>query len=122
MSDVNPYGSNQEFVSQPLDTAMGTRSMVIKRIDPFSCGKILGGLYAIFGVVWGGLVTLTALGGLVMNNPGMTTGIGLIAGVFGLVLGPIFFGIFGFVGGAIGAALFNIATGFLGGVKIDVEA
>jgi len=120
MSDVNPYGSNQEFVSQPLDTAVGTRSMVVKRIDPFSCGKILGGLYAIFGVVWG--IVFSAMGVVALFNSGKLASAGIVATSFGLVVAPIFFGIFGFVGGAIGAALFNIATGFLGGVKIDVEA
>ena len=122
MSDVNPYGASQEFVSQPLDIAMGTRSLVIKRIDPVSFGKIFGGLYAIFGLVWVGLVMLMALAGIAVDRASAPIGEGIAAGLFGVILFPILFFIFGFIGGAIGAAVFNLAAGFLGGVKIDVEA
>jgi len=120
MSNVNPYGTSQDFPNQPLNVAMGTRSMVIKRIDPFSVGKILGGLYAILGLIWG--ILFSALGGVALFNSGKLDIVTIVASLFGLVLAPVFFGVFGFIGGAMAAALFNMAAGFLGGVKIDVEA
>jgi hypothetical protein len=122
MSTVNPYGANQGFENQTMDSAMGTRSMVIRRVDPVSFGKIFGGLYAIFGLIWAGFAALMLIGGVALAPGAAPIGTSIGAALFGLIILPVLLGIFGFAGGAIGAVFFNIASGFVGGVKIDVEA
>ncbi len=96
--------------------------MVIRRIDPVSFGKIFGGLYAIFGIMWAGFALLMLLAGVALNPGSAPFGSSMGAGLFGLIIMPVLMGVFGFIGGAIGAVLFNLAAGFVGGVKIDVEA
>lgn len=122
MSNANPYGANQGFENQPMESALGTRSMVIRRIDPVSFGKMFGGLYAIFGLVWAGFALLLLLAGIALDAGSAPLGSSVGAGLFGLIILPVLMGVFGFIGGAIGAVLFNLAVGFVGGVKIDVEA
>jgi len=122
MSNANPYGASQGFENQPMDSAMGTRSMVIRRIDPVSFGKMFGGLYAIFGLIWAGFAVMMLLGGVALAPGSAPLGTSIGAGLFGLIIMPVLLGIFGFIGGAFGAVLFNLAAGFVGGVKIDVEA
>ena len=39
--------------------------MVLKRIGPVSCAKVTGTLYAILGIVIGGIVSLAVLAGAI---------------------------------------------------------
>lgn len=96
--------------------------MILKRIDPFSAGKLLGVLYGILGLVVGGIFTLASLlGAAVAGANGAEGAIALAMGAGAIVIAPIMYGILGFIGGLIGAALFNLAAYFAGGLELEVD-
>ncbi|MEM9353250.1 MAG: hypothetical protein AAGA92_09570 [Planctomycetota bacterium] len=96
--------------------------MVLKRIDPFSCGQVLGVLYAAFGLVFGGFFSLVAvLGAAAQQDGGPGAAGGIIMGVAAVVIMPVMYGVMGFLGGLIGAFLYNLAAGFIGGVRVEFE-
>ena len=67
--------------------------MTLKRVDPISCGKIAGVVYAIFGALVGIFVSLFSLLGVAF---GMSTGqseeawLGLLFGVGSIIFMPLF--------------------------------
>jgi hypothetical protein len=100
--------------------------MVIKRVGPVSCAKLSGILYALLGLVFGGVVSLIALvaGNMLSGasgSGGMGGGMGALMGVGAIVVFPILYGIMGFVVTLIGALLFNLAASISGGVEIEVQ-
>lgn len=94
--------------------------MVVTRVSPLSCAKIAGVLYAIMGLLFGGVFSLLAtLGAFAAPDPGA----GMLGAAFGIgavVLMPIFYGCMGFVMTLIGAALYNAIAGMIGGIEVDV--
>lgn len=95
--------------------------LIIKRVGPLSFAKLSGLLYAILGLVFGGVFSLIALaGGFVPNTEG-SGGFGAIVGVGAVVIFPILYGVMGFVMTLVGAWLYNIAAGVVGGVEVDVQ-
>ena len=99
--------------------------MVLKKIGVGSAAKIIGALYAsigllvgiclaVFSSVFGGLMA-SAQGG---NMPGWA---GMVFGVGGIIILPIFYGVLGFIGGAIWAALYNLFAGMVGGIELHLE-
>ncbi len=95
--------------------------MVIRHIGPLSVAKISGLLYAILGLVFGGIFSLIALvGGFAADSVG-SGGLGAIVGVAAVVVFPIMYGLLGFVSMLIAAWLYNVAAGVLGGVELDVQ-
>jgi hypothetical protein len=101
--------------------------MVIKRVGPISCAKVLGLLYALIGFLVGAVISVLAVvvGGLVPDQAplGATNQqmFGALFGVGAIVLLPIFYGLMGFIGGAIGAVIYNFVAGATGGLEIDVS-
>ncbi len=95
--------------------------MVIKRIGPMSCAKITGTLYAILGLVIGGVFSLVALAGGFASNTSGAAGVGAIVGVGAVVIFPILYGGIGFVATLIGAWLYNVLAGMVGGFELDVQ-
>ncbi len=99
--------------------------MVIKRIDPFSLGKIMGVIYGIFGLIIGAMFSLLSmLGGLagLAQDGGAGAGfVSLILGVGSIIVLPLFYGVVGLIGGVITGFLFNLAAGWCGGLSIEVE-
>jgi hypothetical protein len=93
--------------------------MLIKRVGPVSCAKILGVIYAIFGLVAGVIFSLISLAGTFAPNSRLPGG-GLF-GTFAIVLMPITYGIVGFISALIGAWLYNVLAGLVGGIEMDVE-
>ena len=92
--------------------------MVIKRVDPFQCGKVGGALYAFMGFLVGALFALMAgiLGPSLSQVP--------FAGSFGiaaLIVLPIIYGIIGFIMCVIMAAVYNLIAKWVGGLQIEVE-
>jgi transmembrane protein DUF3566 len=100
--------------------------MVIERVEPFSCAKIAGVLYAMLGLVFGALFSLLAIFGAFASAAFATESappplFGTLFGVGAIVLFPIFYGVMGFIFTLIGALLYNVATKAVGGIEIHVR-
>jgi len=98
--------------------------MVIYRVGPLSCAKIVGTLYAVIGLFAGAAFSLFALaGGFVAENSpmagfGAMLGIGAVSAIIAL---PIFYGLLGFVTTLIGAWIYNVVASAVGGVELDIR-
>jgi hypothetical protein len=97
--------------------------MVIKRVNPISCAKIAGVLYALFGLIAGMIVSLVsmAFGGAAAGEHAGMAMFGALFGIGAIVLMPIFYGLLGFVGALVGAFLYNLAAGWTGGIEIETS-
>jgi hypothetical protein len=92
--------------------------MIVRRIGAVSCAKIVGVIYGLLGLVFGGVISLISLIGFSANNsepPGLLFGMGAI------VLLPVIYGGGGFVMTLIGVSLYNVVAARLGGIEMDVE-
>ena len=79
--------------------------MILKRIGVLSCGKIMGALYALIGLIIGAIISLLSLVGAMA---GLASGedeaiFGVFFGVGAILFMPILYGVFGFIGGLITA-------------------
>jgi hypothetical protein len=95
--------------------------MIINRIGPLSIAKLSGLLYAIFGLVFGGIFSLIAMAGGFASDTAGAAGIGAIMGVGAVIVFPIFYGLLGFVSTLVGAWLYNVAADVVGGVEVDIQ-
>jgi hypothetical protein len=96
--------------------------MVIRRIGPLSVAKVAGLLYAVMGLLFGGLISLFSIVGARMIPSEETGGIpGLLFGAAAIIVLPIFYGVLGFVMSLIAAALYNVAASAIGGVEVDIQ-
>lgn len=95
--------------------------MVIKRIGPLSCAKIVGTLHLFLGLVVGGAISLIAVAGGFGTDAPEIAGIGAIIGLGSIVFFPVLYGCIGFVTALVGAWLYNLMSGFVGGVQMDVQ-
>ena len=95
--------------------------MIIKLIGPVSCANIAGKLYAILGLVFGGIFSLAALAGGFASNTSGGAGLAAMIGVGAVVVFPILYGGIGFVATLIGAWLYNVIAGLVGGVEMDLQ-
>jgi hypothetical protein len=96
--------------------------MIVKRLAPLSFAKIAGVLYALMGLLFGGLFSVASiLGGFMGGGEADTPFGGMIFGVGAIVILPIFYGVLGFLTTLIGAALYNVIASVIGGVEIDVQ-
>jgi len=93
--------------------------MVIRRVNPFSVAKIMGILYGLMGLLFGGFISLFSFVGSAFA-PKESGAMGLLFGVGAIIALPIFYGVIGFVMTLIGAALYNLIAGWVGGIEIDV--
>ncbi|MCK4553525.1 hypothetical protein KAU19_00995 [Candidatus Parcubacteria bacterium] len=92
----------------------------IKKIKALSLGKILGIMYAIMGLIFGGLVTVFAILGNALFASKDNYG-GVLFGIGAIIFLPIMYGFFGFVFGVISGWLYNLATKWVGGLEIEFE-
>ena len=97
--------------------------MMLKRIGPLSCGKVMGVLYAAMGLVVGLIFTVASffvsiLGVAASDSPEPL--FAMLFGVGAVFVLPIFYGIMGFLGGLIGAALYNVVAGTVGGIEVEL--
>ena len=97
----------------------------IKRIAPLQAGKMLGVLYAGFGLLFLPFFAIAGIFGAfaehaAQRNSGTAA---LAGGVFLLMslLFPIFYGVMGFVFGVVTAAIYNLVAGWIGGLEVEVE-
>jgi hypothetical protein len=93
--------------------------MVVNRIGAFSLAKLAGTLYAILGLIFGGLFSLIAMAGAMFGG-GDSGMMGAMFGVGAVIILPILYGCIGFIGSIIGAWLYNVIAGMVGGVELDV--
>ena len=101
--------------------------MVIRRVNPMSCAKVMGVIYAALGLLVG--LGFSLLGFLIGSQAGSVgdempfggAALGAMFGVGAIVVMPIMYGIMGVIGGALGALIYNVAAGAIGGIEIDVD-
>ena len=95
--------------------------MVIKRVGPLSCAKIVGLLYIFVGLLVGGIFSLAALAGGLASNTTEAPLVGAFIGVGSIIFFPVLYGCLGFISTLIGAWLYNVMAGFVGGVEMEVQ-
>jgi hypothetical protein len=95
--------------------------MVIRRIGPLSCAKMAGTLYAVIGLIVGGVVSLIAIAGGFGANTEHSSAIGAMIGTGSIIVFPIMYGCMGFIGTLIAAALYNVLASAVGGVEVDLQ-
>jgi hypothetical protein len=96
--------------------------MVIRRVGPLSFAKIAGVVYALMGLLIGGIFSLISVVGGAFAPTGSDAGMaGMLFGAAAIVILPIFYGVLGFVMSLIGAALYNLVAGLVGGIELEVQ-
>ena len=101
--------------------------MVIKHIGPLSCAKIAAVLYAVVGLIIGGIFSLVSLAGgfataAFAADPSRTTRlVPFFFGTLAVIAFPILYAAMGFVGALIAAWMYNVAAGVVGGVNVDLQ-
>ena len=97
--------------------------MVLRRIDVLSTAKLLGILYAVFGLIGGVVFAVVSLLGLFVGSPDSAgpMAFGALFGAGALVFFPILYGVMGFIGGALAAWLYNVLAGAVGGIRLELE-
>jgi hypothetical protein len=100
--------------------------MEIKRVEPLSCAKIAGILYAFVGIFIGAIFSLVSVmgsgfGGGMGEGTGGMAAVGAVIGIAAIVVFPICYGVLGFLSALIGAGLYNVLAGVVGGIRIDVQ-
>ena len=97
----------------------------LKHINVLSFSTMMGGIYAILGLVAGLFTSLSLglFGAAIEKFGGMSLfGMGIAYGtVAAVTVYPIILGISGFIGGAIFAFLYNILVPHLGGIEVELE-
>jgi hypothetical protein len=95
--------------------------MVVKRVVPMSVAKVAAALYAILGLIFGGIISVISFAGEALTPDGNDAGLmGMMFGAAAIVLLPIFYACLGFVMSLLMAALYNLVAGWVGGVEVDV--
>ncbi|HEV8397028.1 MAG TPA: hypothetical protein VGQ37_22255 [Vicinamibacterales bacterium] len=97
--------------------------MIVKRVGPLSVAKNAAVLYAVLGLIVGGMFSLAAVAGAFgsSDETGVAAGIAGLVGVGAIVIAPIFYACIGFVGALISCALYNVVASMVGGIELDVE-
>lgn len=95
--------------------------MVITRVGPLSVAKIAAALYAVIGLIIGGIFSVVTAAGAFGGAPDTGAVFPMMFGAASIVLFPIMYACFGFVGSLIAAALYNVLAGTVGGVELDVQ-
>ena len=95
--------------------------MIVRRIAPGSAAKVGFVLYALVGLLVGGLFSLFAvLGGGMAGASDVMPVMGLF-GAGAVIIFPILYGCGGGIAMLIGAALYNVVAGWVGGISVDLE-
>ena len=97
--------------------------MVLKRIGVLSVAKIVGAVYAVFGVLAGlFFMSLSFLGaGIAAANEDFPPFVGMLFGVGAIIIFPLMYACMGFVFGALSAALYNLFSGMVGGIEVEMQ-
>jgi hypothetical protein len=95
--------------------------MIIRRVGPLSFARLSGALYALIGLLVGGVFSMIAMAGGFASDDMAGRGIAAVMGVGAIVVFPILYGLMGFIATLIGAWLYNLVAGIVGGVELDVQ-
>ncbi|HET9468758.1 MAG TPA: hypothetical protein VFO48_10110 [Vicinamibacterales bacterium] len=93
--------------------------MIIKRVGPLSFARLTGLLYAVIGLLIGGIFSLAAMAGV--SDSHELAGFGVVIGVAAVIVFPILYGGLGFLTSLVAAWLYNLAAGMVGGVELDIQ-
>jgi len=92
----------------------------IKKIGAMALGKVMGAMYAIIGLIIGGVVTIFSVLGSTFSSSG-SIGRGTLFGVGAIIFLPILYGALGFISGVLSGWIFNLVTRWVGGLEIEFE-
>jgi hypothetical protein len=101
--------------------------MIIKRVAPFSCAKVVGAIYASFWLLFAclsSIIYLISMIARIFTGGSLPPSSGVPAQWFGLPIGiafPILYGLAVFLAALIGAWLYNALAGVFGGIEVEVE-
>ena len=91
--------------------------MIVRRVGPMSCARIVGSIYAVIGLIIGAIFTLAALGGMFaapQRGP-------FVFGMAAVIVLPVLYGVLAFVMTLVVTSLYNVLADRLGGIDIDVQ-
>ena len=98
--------------------------MVLTRVGVLSCGKVMGVMYTVMGLIIGFFVAVSSLLGAAIGSAASDQGaawLGALLGVGAIVVFPAFYGAMGFVGGLLSALFYNWIAGLIGGIEVEFE-
>jgi hypothetical protein len=96
--------------------------MIVRRVGPLSFAKLMGAMYVLMGLLFGGIISVISIaGGALFPREEGGRMAGALFGAAAIMILPIFYGALGFVFSLIGAALYNAVASVVGGVEIDVQ-
>ncbi len=106
--------------------AMATHT--VRRVGVASVVKVVAFVYAVVGLIIGGLLSIASLAGAALgsmaggDDGAAGTVIGLLFGVGAVIILPIFYAALGAIGGLIAGLAYNVVASAVGGIKLDLEA
>lgn len=97
--------------------------MMLRSVGVLSVGKLLGTMYAVIGLIFGGILALMAMAGVAMQPANANAPvIPMFFGAGAVILFPVMYGVAGFIGGIICAAIYNVIAGMVGGIEVNFES
>ena len=114
----NPYGAPVAASSTDAFSRGQMSSLRLKQVDPLSCAKMMGALYLLGGLVLAVFFAFVALLGAAGGN---NIAAGMVGGLIGAILMPLFYGVLGFIIGLVMAFLYNLCAGVIGGIEMQFE-
>lgn len=97
-------------------TTAPDKYVAVKKVDPVSMGKYLGGIYLVIFMVVGVFMIIGGIVSLLMGEWEL-----LLVGIGFATIGAAFYAAFGFVFGVIGGLAYNLVASKTGGVRIVLE-
>jgi hypothetical protein len=91
----------------------------VKSVGVLSSGIVMGALFAVLGLLVGGILTLASLAGALADG-GQAGAMAAMVGVGAVIVVPLFYGVLGFIGGLLMALLYNLVAMFTGGLEIEL--
>jgi hypothetical protein len=95
--------------------------MVIKRVGVLSLAKVSGALYALMGLIFGGIFSLISIAGSAFAGADKSGFGGMMFGAAAVIIFPICYGLLGFIGSLIAGALYNVIAGMVGGIELEMQ-
>ena len=99
--------------------------MVLRSVDVLSCGKIMGALYAVLGLIGGLFFAVVSMAGAMLSQPPANgpnpAAVAVGMGVVIAVVAPIFYGVLALLFGLLPASVYNFLAGLNGGLELHFE-